>query len=89
MQVDYENNEIEASTDEEFAAKYAAVLMRAIMETSEQTEISICFINDIVIKTLVLNMQKNGHAACAKSMLSDASKLVLDLEADDAQAVRH
>lgn len=89
MQIEYEDNEIVAATDEEFAAKYAAVLMKAIHETSVEAEVSICFLGESMIRTIVLNAHMNGHGPCAAVMLAGATKYLADLEGGAAQASRH
>lgn len=89
MQIEYVDNEIEAATDEEFACKYAGVLMQAMIETSAETQVSICLLMDGMIRTIILNSQRNGHGACATIMLKDAIKLLSDLETADAKERRH
>jgi hypothetical protein len=89
MHIEFQDNEIEAATDEEFAAKYAAVLMQALYETSAETQISVCFLSDVLVKTTILNMQKNGHGGCAAEVLRGASSVLAELEQSDAKEQRH
>lgn len=89
MQIEFTDNEIEAATDDEFANKYAGVLLKAMMETSAEAEVSMCLLMDSMIRTIILNAQVNGHSNCATIMLRDAAKLLNDLNAKDASERRH
>lgn len=89
MEVEHEENAIEAATDEEFAAKYADVLIKAMIETAAETEVPFCQLSDSIISSLVFNLQKNGHGPCANQMMVRGSLLLLQLEEEDAKEPRH